>query len=218
MASDRPTGGMTRRQMIGASAAGAAAIWAAPAVTTIGLAPAAAASATGVCPIPEITPFEGETNFVFAGQLPAGADLTQNDASPWSNDTTGFIFLESGPIQIPPGGYDSETGAIPGGTWVCSIYMHSSSVSGTFRYRGTISVPGSTVLGYDGRTNRLQNSDPLFAVPGVNYNGAARGHEFGGNPNGNGDYYGLIAPDTVEIRTAVADCCTDQGRIFVACI
>lgn len=185
----------------------------------MGITPAAAASPGRDCPIPVITPFEGETSLTFAGPLPAGADLTQNDASPWSDDDTGFVFNESPPIQIGPGGYQSETAFIPEGTWVCSIFVHGSSVTRTVRYRGTISVPGSTILGYDGRANFLQASDAIFGVPGVNYNGQARGHEWNAN-NGNntGDFYSLTASDTAVFRMAVADCCTDQGRLFVACI
>ena len=193
-------------------------MWAAPSVTGLGITPAAAASAGDSCPVPVISAFEGQTNFAFGGQLTAGADLTQNDASPFSSDTTGFIFNETGPVQIGAGGYQSETAFIPEGTWVCSIYVHASSVTGTFRYRATISFPGSTILGYDGRTGPLQNSDPDFAVQGVLYNGQSRQHEWNANnANGNGDYYGLIAPDTAVIRMAVADCCVDHGRIFVAC-
>ncbi len=62
-------------------------------------------------------------------------------------------------------------------------------------------------------------SDPAFAVPGVNYNGAARGHEWNAaNGNNQGDLYQVTAADTAVFRMAVADCCTDQGRLFVACI
>lgn len=165
-----------------------------------------------------MTDFEGDLDFKYAGQLVAGSDLTQNDASPFSSDEAGFVFNESGPIQIPAGGYNAETGLIPAGTLVCSIYIHASSVTGTFRYRGTLNLPaGSTILGYDGRTGNLQNSDPLFAVPGVNYNGAARGHEWSANSGGSGDYYGQIGAGNAEFRLAVADCCTDQGRLFVLC-
>lgn len=208
---------LSRRTLMKRSAIGAAAVWSAPVVTSLGLSPAAAASA-GLCPVPNLSTFQGDLDFEWAGQLPAGADLTQNDASPYSNDSTGFIFAESGPIEIPAGGYQSQTGLIPAGTLVCSIYIHASSRTGTFRYRGTITMPaGVTIAGYDGRVTNLQNSDPLFAVPGVNYNGAARSHEWTANAGGSGDYYGLVAPGSVEIRYAVADCCVDQGRLFVVC-
>ncbi len=207
-----------RRKVIAGSAVGAAAVWVAPTVTGLGITPVAAASAVGTCPTPIISAFDGDDNFTFAGSIPAGADLTQNDASPFSSDTTGFVFNETGPVQIGPGGYQTETDFIPEGTWVCSIYIHGSSVSMTVRYRMQIQVPGSTILGYDGRTNRIQMSDPVFAVPGVNYNAAARGHEFSANAGGAGDHYAVVAPDTANIRMAVADCCTDQGRLFVACI
>lgn len=83
----------------------------------------------------------------------------------------------------------------------------------------TINVPGSTILGYDGDTAALLNSDPMFAVAGVNYAGQARQHEWTtNNPGGNGDYYELVSPDTAVIRMAVADCCVDHGRLFVACL
>lgn len=193
-------------------------MWATPTVTSLGLSQAAAASAGGDCPGAVISDFQGETSFSDGGQLTAGADLTQNDASPWSNDDTGYVFQETGPVQIPPGGYNSETAFIPGGTWVCSIYIHASSVTGTFRYRATITIPGSTVLGYDGRSANLVASDALFGVAGVNYDGGARSHEWTANSNGNGDYYGQINANTVEVRMAVADCCVDQGRLFVACL
>lgn len=197
---------------------GAAAVWAAPTVTGLGIAPVAAASTGRACPVPILSDFEGELNFMYSGQLTSGTDLTENGV-PFSSDETGFVFSESTPVQIGPGGYQTETAFIPEGTWVCSIYLHASPVTGTNRYRATISVPGSIILGYDGRTTNLGNSDPAFAVPGVNYNGAARGHEWNaGNANTNGDFYGLVAPDTVVIRMAVANCCVDQGRIFVACI
>lgn len=203
--------------MLTRTAAGAAAVWAAPAVTTFGLTPAAAASA-GYCPVPNLSQFQGDLDFKYAGQLLAGSDLTENDASPWSNDNAGFVFNESGPIVIPAGGYNSQTGLIPAGTSVCSIYVHASSVTGTFRYRMTLTLPpGSTIVGYDGRVANLQNSDPLFAIPGVDYNGAARSHEWTANAGGNGDYYGQIGASAAEFRLAVADCCVDQGRLFVTC-
>lgn len=209
---------LTRRRMLGRTAVGAAAVWAAPTITSVGLAPAAATSANGDCPTPRIGAFQGVTTFSYAGQLTAPADLTENDASPWSNNATGFVFNESGPIQIPAGGYASETADIPAGTWVCTVYVHSSPTSGVPRYRMTINFPGSTILGYDGRTGNLQNSDPLFAVPGVDYAARGRGHEWGGGAGGNGDYYAQINANTAEIRMAVSDCCTDHGRFFVACL
>ena len=51
----------------------------------------------------------------FAGQLMAGADLTQNDDSPFSSDTTGFVFNESTPIQIGPLQNSDPLFGIPGG-------------------------------------------------------------------------------------------------------
>lgn len=208
---------MSRRTLVKRSAIGVAAVWSAPVVTSIGLSPAAASSA-GLCPPPILSPFQDELTFEYAGQLQAGADLTQNNASPFSSDTTGYIFNESGPIEIPAGGYQSQTGLIPAGTLVCSIYIHGSPRTRTIRYRATITMPpGVTILGYDGRVANLQNSDVLFAVPGVNYNGAARSHEWTANANGSGDYYGQVGPETAEVRMAVANCCVDQGRLFVLC-
>ena len=209
--------GLTRRQLVGRTAVGAAAVWSAPAVTTLGLTPAAAASA-GFCPVPTITEFEGQTTMMYAGQLPPGTNLTQNGA-PFNSDQHAFVFNESGPVTIPAGGYQSETGLIPAGTIVCSLLVHGSPTATTQRFRGTLSVPpGSTIVGYDGRTDHLQNSDPLFAVPGVNYNGQARQHEWtANNANNNADFYGQLNATSAVIRMVVANCCIDQGRIFVTC-
>ncbi len=209
---------LSRRKLIGGTAVGAAAMWAAPSVTTLGLSKAAAASATGYCPGFVISAFDGATTFTDGGQLTSGADLTENNASPWSNDATGYVFSETGPVQLPAAGYQSETAFIPGGTWVCSIYIHGSPTSRTSRYRMTLTIPGATVLGYDGRDANLSNSDPLFAVAGVDYNGGARSHEWNGNSGGSGDYFGQTAADTVEVRMAVANCCVDHGRLFVSCL
>lgn len=211
------TNRMSRRQVLTRTAAGAAVVWTTPVVTSFGLTPAAAGSA-GFCPVPNLSQFQGELNYKYAGQLLAGTDLTENDASPYSNDEAAFVFNESGPVEIPAGGYNSETAFIPGGTRVCSILVHGSAVTGTVRYRMTLSMPpGVTIVGYDGHTANLNNSDPLFAVPGVDYSGAARQHEWTANANGNGDYFGQVGAAAVEIRMAVNDCCTDQGRIFVTC-
>lgn len=206
-----------RRRMLKGGVAGAAALWATPVVTGLGITPAAAASGGRSCPTPVITAFQGDIDFQFEGQLLSGTDLTQNSTA-FSSDTTGFIFNESPPVQIGPGGYQSETEFIPEGTWVCSIYIHASPSTATTRYRATISVPGSVVLGYDGRTSELENSDPMFAVSGVDYDGAARGHEWRTNPNNQGDFYRQIAPDTIEIRMSIGNCCTDHSRLFVACV
>ncbi len=209
--------GESRRQMIKRSAVGATALWVAPVVTTVGLSPAAAASG-GFCPVPNLSPFDGDLNFQYAGELTAGADLTQSNSSPFSSDDVGFIFNESGPVTIPAGGYESQTGLIPAGTIVCSLYLHASPRTRTERYRATVSLPtGSTIVGYDGREANLQNSDPLFAVPGVTYNGQARSHEWTANAGGTGDYYGQIGASAAEFRMAVANCCVDQGRLFVIC-
>lgn len=213
---DQPTG-TSRRDLLTRATVGAAVIWSTPVVTTFGLTPAAAGSA-GFCPAPNLSPFDGALTFTYAGQLLSGADLTENDVPPYTSDTTGFVFNESGPVEIPAGGYNSETAFIPAGTHVCSIFVHGSPTTQTSRYRMTLSMPpGVTILGYDGHTANLQNSDPLFAVPGVNYNGFARQHEWGTNPNGSGDYFGQISASAVEIRMAVADRAVDHGRIFVSC-
>ncbi len=209
--------GERRRRILKGSALGATALWTAPVVTKIGLSPAAAASG-GFCPVPILSEFEGDQDYVYGGQLTSGADLTQNNASPYSSDVNGFVFNESGPIIIPAGGYQSQTGLIPAGTAVCSIYIHASPQTMTVRYRMTLTLPpGSTIVGYDGREANLINSDPLFTVPGVDYDGAARSHEWNANSGGSGDYYGQITPNSAEFRLAVANCCVDQGRLFVTC-
>lgn len=206
-----------RRRLLKRSAIGATAVWAAPVVTTVGISPAAAASG-GFCPVPSLSQFDGDMNFQYAGQLVAGDDLTDANGAAYRSDDTGYVFNESGPITIPAGGYQSQTTFIPEGTIVCSIYVHSAPITQTTRYRATISVPvGSSIVGYDGREPNLQNSDPLFAVPGVAYNGQARSHEWTANAGGTGDYFGQIGTNAAEFRMAVATCCVDHGRLFVVC-
>lgn len=209
---------ISRRKVISRAAVGAAAVWATPSVSGFGITPVAAASAFGSCPIPTLSTFDGAQNFLFQGQLTAGANLTQSDASAFSNNTRGFVFQEAGPIQIGPAGYSSEGGFIAPGTWVCTLYLHASPRSRSRRYRTEISVPGSQIIGYDFSTAALETGDLIFGVQGVNYDGEARAFENTGTANSNNDYFAMTAPDTAVLRMQVGDCCVDHIRLFVTCL
>jgi len=196
------TNGLTgpgRRKAIKRVASGAAAVWAAPAITTWD----AVAAACG-------SPIQGLSGQFTEATLSTGESLASTDPQ-YSSNTSGFVFLEKSATLASPQATDSG-GPLPAGVSIQSYLIHFSRASGQGSVSGSLTIPG-TILGWDHTNASLAASDTTWGIDDVDYDPTAPGRRLESHDTVSVDTAtGLV---TLNLRTNYIH--ADQVRIYAAC-